>query len=299
MFISPGVIKYPAQLESFLQIEDPNMIPLLAIGGFTLPEWNGNARYEGDQDFIYYSDRKMAGNCRGLPNPGSEGILALADPLRRLNERGVKTIIQVTNLPHENPLDVIPELVDIAASVEPTAVEVNLSCPNGKAADGSFHAPLCNNDNASGEVMQAARDRVGPDVVLGAKDSPHVTSLEDYVYEGQVAFLAMRLAKIVDFVTGINTIGNQDFPELECGGGRGGMSGPAVAPIARQHISLWNKYAPNTPYLSTGGVDSANASIEIPERLAMPNVIRVGGAQEFYRATQLHQLAARWAIEAA
>ncbi len=298
IFIAAGVLKEPAQLEPFLAIEDPLAAPLLQIGGFTLTEWPGNAK-AGDDDFVYYPDKRMAGNARGLPNKGKEGILSLKPVIAQLTRAGIKTVVQVTNLPHEKPLDVIPELVDIAASVEPTAVEVNLSCPNGKKPDGSLHPPLSSDAEASGEVMLESRRRVGDGVVLGAKDSPHVTSLGEWVNFHEVEALSEALRGNIDFVTGINTIGNQLFPEITCTDGKGGMSGPIVAATAKDHLIMWNTCAPDVPYLSTGGVDSNNAASQIPSRLNFPNVIRVGGAQEFYRAAHPVQLAAQWAIAAA
>jgi dihydroorotate dehydrogenase len=293
VFISAGVLKEPAQLERFMDIQDPLAAPLLELGGFTMPEWSGNAK-PGEPDFVYYPERRMAGNARGLPNPGKEGIKALKEPIARLTDRGIKTIIQVTNLPHETPLDVIPDLVEIAAESNPTGIEVNLSCPNGKKPDGSFHAPLCNDADASGEVMQASRQRVGWEVMLGAKDSPHVTSLEDAVDTESIKQLAIAIGPHIGYVVGINTIGGQPFPEITCAGGKGGMSGPVVAEIAKQHLRAWREYAPEIPYLSVGGVDSANAQAEIAERLQL-GALLVGGAQEFYRAAQPHMLVERWA----
>lgn len=294
LFISAGPLKEPAQLTPFMDIEDPLGVPALTLGGFTWPEWAGN----GEPDFTYDKERGAAGNSRGLPNGGVEGIRALKAPIAILNKIGIKTIIQVTNLPHEKPLDVIPDLVEVAAESNPTAVEVNLSCPNGKKPDGSFHEPLYRDADASGEVMQAARDRVGHVVVLGAKDGPHVSSPYEQIDPDSVRALSRNLLGIVDFVVGINTIANQDFPELTKTNGRGGMSGPIVAPVARQHLRLWRNFAPDIPYLSTGGVDFENAEVEVNERLE-DGALLVGGAQEFFRTRQPHLLAARWAITVA
>lgn len=294
LFIAAGVLKQPAQLEQFMGV-DPLLAPVLTLGGFTMTEWAGNAK-SGQTDFIYYTDRQMAGNARGLPNPGKDGILALREPIRQLTDIGIKTIIQVTNLPHERPLDVIPDLVEIAATVNPTAVEVNLSCPNGKDPEtGNLHPPLSSNPMASAEVMQESRRRVGQDVVLGAKDSPHVSSPQDTVDSMEVFDLAGGIAREIDFVVGINTIGGQAFPEIECAGGKGGMSGPVVETVAQEHLRIWRSLAPEVPYLSTGGVDGGNADTEIAARLHMGAML-VGGAQEFYRAASQRKLAEVWAI---
>jgi dihydroorotate dehydrogenase len=297
LFIAPGVLKTPAQLEPFTRLEDPLSVPLIYIGGFTKPEWAGNAK-SGQTDFIYYPERGMAGNARGLPNGGVEAIRALKEPIRQLSQVGIKTIIQITNLPHETPTEVIPELAYIAAEQEPTAVEVNLSCPNGLDEQGNLHPPTCNNPEVSAEVMAGSRSAVGQNVCLGAKDSPHVSSLEDSVDADAVARLVITIDPFIDFLTGINTIGGQPFPEIDCAGGKGGMSGPVVAPIAKSWLRVARAAASESvAILSCGGVDSSNAEIEVPERLGL-NAIRVGGAQEFYRAAHPEQLAARWAIAA-
>lgn len=294
LFIAPGPIKEEGQLRPFLSIEDPLASPVVFAGGFTLNPEIGNAARNGGEDFVYDPATGAAGNARGLPNYGKEGLLALAPVIKELGERGVRVVIQVTNLPHEDPLDVIPEMVEAAASINPTAVEVNLSCPNGLKPDGSFHLPICNDASVSAEVMHASREAAGPEVCLGAKDSSHVTSLDGPMDLDAIGGLAQGIAPYIDFITGINTIGGQEFPGITAAGGKGGMSGPIVAPVARKHLVAWQEVAPDIPYLSCGGVDSANASFEIPLRRQLGAML-VGGAQEFYRAPQPHLLAARWA----
>lgn len=295
LFISAGPLKEPAQLEPFMQIEDPAAAPLITLGGFTLTEWAGN----GEPDFVYDPIRRAAGNSRGLPNGGKDAIIALKKPIQELGKRGIKTIIQVTNLPQENPLDVLPELVEIALESDPTAVEINFGCPNGKKPDGSFHLPLYREPDACGEVLDVVRDRVGYAADIIFKDGPHTDHPDVMPDELSIRRLELAVRGYVDAVVGINTIAAQEFPELTRTGGKGGMSGPIVAPVAREHARLWNKYAPDMAYLSTGGVDSENAETEVQARLAIPNVIRVGGAQEFYRSKKMRDLAASWAIAAA
>lgn len=293
-FISAGILKEPAQLERFLEIEDPLMQPMLTLGSFTLTEWAGNAK-PGEQDFVYYPELRMAGNAIGLRNPGKEGLLALRGSIKALREQGFKVVVSITNLPHETPSLVLPELFKVALGVEPDGVEVNLSCPNGKKADGSLHAPVCSDAAASQDLTGLLRETGGPEVCLGAKDSPHVTSLDDSVNLSEVQALASGIAPYIDFLTGINTIGNQDFPAITCTNGKAGMSGPVVADIARQHLAAWQEYAPELAYLSCGGVDSQNAGLEVPARLGA-GALRVGGAQEFYRATHPYQVTPQWAL---
>ncbi len=296
-FISAGVLKEPWQLEPFLHAEDPAKLPALTLGSFVIPRWSGNASPEHPVDFVYYQDLGMAGNARGLPSNGIEGMRSLEPSMRLLSDIGVKTIISVTNLPHEKALDVIPYMVEEAAELKPTAIEVNLSCPNGLKADGSLHAPLCNDTDASGEVMEASRNRVGPNVCLGGKDSPHVTSLEDKVNERAVSDLIIVLNPLIDFITGVNTIGNQPFPEITSTGGRGGLSGPAEASIAHSWLRIASIHtAAHVAILSCGGVDTVNLPAELPMRQKL-GALRIGGAQEFYRAEQPYQVVERWALQ--
>ncbi len=294
-FIAAGVLKEPRQLEPFIQTEDPSLLPLLTLGTFTWPVSPGNASDEHPVDFIYYDDLQMAGNARGLPGGGVEAMRALRPTIRSLSEIGAKTVVSVTNLPHEKAIDVIPNLVEEAAALEPTAIEVNLSCPNGRKPDGSLHEPVCNNSEASAEVMGASRERLGPGICLGAKDAPHVTSVRERVNVPAVSRLIVAINPLINFLTGINTIGGQPFPEITSTGGKGGMSGPVVVDIAHQwlHAARANA-APHVAILSCGGVDSRNLAVELPLRQKL-GALLVGGNQEFYRSAQPHVVAQQWA----
>lgn len=294
LFMAAGVVKDALHLAPFEDL-DPEVMPVITSGGWTLPEWDGNATSANPVDFVYYPGRQMAGNARGLPSSGIEGMRRLGPTIRRFSDRGIKTIIQVTNLPHETPADVIPILVEAAAELEPTAIEVNLSCPNGLDADGNLHPPLCNNPDASNEVMSLSRARAGAETTLGAKDSPHALSLESGVDAAAVRRLVRAVEPYINFLVGINTIGGQPFPEIACAGGKGGMSGPVVAPIAREWLRIArDELDVNVPILSCGGVDSKNAAYEIPLRLQMGAML-VGGAQDFYRRGKPEQTALDWA----
>ena len=300
IFIAAGVLKHPGQLTPFFDITDPEAAPTITLGSEIFNGWGGNAAKNGGLDFCYDAELGIAGNCRGLPGEGIEGLRGFHEPVRRLRDLGFKVIFSISNLPSERPIDVIPELAEkVVEIVRPTAIEVNLSCPNGMLDDGSFHPPVCNNAKASGELMQATRSRVGADQCLGIKDSAHVPTLRYNANVIEIMHLVRDTSPYIDFATGINTIAEQPFPELTAGGGRGGMSGPIIADVARDWLENWRYYAPSRiAILSCGGVDSNNVAEELPLRVSK-GALLVGGAQEFYRSGKPHELAARWAIEAA
>ncbi len=300
ILIAAGVLKRASHLTPFFDIEDPEAMPTLTVGSAIHSPWPGNAATHGGEDFTYDFKRLAAGNCRGLPGGGIEELSELAKPVRILREMGCRVIVSVSNLPAESPLEVVPELTErVIEIVAPTAVEINLSCPNGRLPDGSFHPPVCTNAEVSAELLHKTRLVVGGDTCLGIKDSAHVSSLEDDMNEGQIVQLAQAVSPYIDFVTGINTIGNQPFPELSAGGGRGGMSGPIVAEVAKRWLGVWAQHSPERiAKLSCGGVDSANVSHEFAERREL-GALLVGGAQEFYRARNPAELALRWTIATA
>lgn len=291
LFIAAGVLKDLSDLQPFMTITDPLTAPLLVLGTHVEPIWAGNAK-PGETNFVYYPGG-TAGNAIGLKSGGVEAIRGLKTSIHILGGLGVKTAVSVSNLPHEAAAAVIPKLAYEAALTGATAVEANLGCPNGKKEDGSLHPPTCNNVDASEEVIDATRRMIGGDICFGIKDGPHVTSLEAPMDTATIAGLAEATKHKIDYICGINTIGNQPFPEISCTGGRGGMSGPIVAPIARKHLQLWQEFAPEVPYLSCGGVDKHNAGSEINDRLAM-GALLVGGAQEFYRAADPYRLSLAW-----
>jgi dihydroorotate dehydrogenase len=282
-FISAGVIKTAEQLEPFMRLEDLSDAPFaITIGSSVWPEWSGNATPEHPVVTAHYPDRDTYGNAIGLHGEGEKGLRELKEPVRRLAEAGIKAIISISNLPHENALDVVPKLAYTAAELNPAAIEVNLSCPNGKKPDGSLYPPVCDTPEEAAAIMAETRQAVGPNVLLGGKDSSHINSLAQEIDEGSVQKLVLSILQYINFLTGINSIGNQPFPEITSTGGRGGMSGPIIAGVAKQHLAYTKKYAPDLPYLSVGGVESKNIAIELPIRRAM-GALLVGGAQEFKR----------------
>lgn len=291
-FIAPGVLRESSDVQSFEAIEDPNMIPLLFFGGFSLNPFHGIAPQR--TDFVYDANRRAAGNCRGFPNGGRHAVESLKPTIRRLSARGVKTVIQITNLAHEDPLQTIPYLAPYAAEAEPTAIEVNLSCPNGWDTYGRPLPPTCNNADLSGELVRRVRRKIGYEICMGIKDGPHTDSYRRLVDTGAIGALLAATQGEIDFITGINSIGNQPFAALTGANGRGGMSGPIIAPVARQHMAATREAAPDLAYLSCGGIDSVNAHTEIPERLS-DGAMRVGGAQEFYRTYKPERVVERWA----
>lgn len=164
----------------------------------------------------------------------------------------------------------------IAAAIselKPDVVEVNISCPNVESEFGKPFA--CSRVDAAG-VTKLVRENVG-DIPISIKLSPNVESIVD-------------IAKSVvdagaDAITAINTVGpgmrwNIDLRTPILANGVGGVSGPAIFPIAVKAVYDLYKALPATPIIATGGVNSGRDALEI--MMAGGTLVGVGTAVYYH-----------------
>lgn len=147
------------------------------------------------------------------------------------------------------------------------AVEVNLSCPNTEAARDLFaHSP-----SATADAMAATAACGRP---RWAKLSPNVTDLVP------IADAAQRAG--ADAVTLVNTVLAMAIdPDTGCyrlgsGARGGGLSGPAIHPIAVRAVHDVHAALPDLPIVGVGGVASGDDAAEL--LLAGASAIQVGTA---------------------
>jgi dihydroorotate dehydrogenase (NAD+) catalytic subunit len=155
------------------------------------------------------------------------------------------------------------ELVAGAPGV--VAVEVNVSCPNHHDRDRMFaHSPT-----ATAEAVEAASAARLP---LWAKLSPNVPDI------GSIAAAAAEAG--ADAVTLVNTVlGMAIDPETRrprLGGGGGGLSGPAVHPVAVRAVYDVRAALPALPIVGVGGVARGVDAVEL--LLAGASAVQVGTA---------------------
>jgi dihydroorotate dehydrogenase (NAD+) catalytic subunit len=155
------------------------------------------------------------------------------------------------------------ELVAGAPGV--VAVEVNVSCPNHHDRDRMFaHSPT-----ATAEAVEAASAARLP---LWAKLSPNVPDI------GSIAAAAAEAG--AGAVTLVNTVlGMAIDPETRrprLGGGGGGLSGPAVHPVAVRAVYDVRAALPALPIVGVGGVARGVDAVEL--LLAGASAVQVGTA---------------------
>ena len=145
------------------------------------------------------------------------------------------------------------------------AVEVNVSCPNHHDRNRMFsHAP-----HTTAEAIEASASCGKP---LWAKLSPNVADLATIA---QAAISAGAEA-----VTLINTVLGMlidiETRTKQLGGGGGGLSGPAIHPVAVRAVHDVRAAHPEIPIIGVGGIANGADAIEL--MMAGANAVQVGTA---------------------
>lgn len=185
-------------------------------------------------------------NAIGLQNPGLEKVMN--EELKFLESYDVPIIANVAGTEIEDYVEVARQ---ISTATNVTALELNISCPNVKCGGIQFGT-----DPETAKQLTAAVKAVSS-VPVYVKLSPNVTSVVD-------------IAKAVeaggaDGITMINTLVGMRLHEKTgkpvIANGTGGLSGPAVKPVAIRMVYEVYK-AVNIPIIGMGGVTNAQDVID-------------------------------------
>ena len=196
-------------------------------------------------------------NSIGLPNPGVERFVA--GDLLELANLPVPLIVSVM----ADSLEGFVSLVEQVAAVEGVAgIELNVSCPN-------VHSGLIVGEQP-GEteaLMKGLRDLTALPVIV--KLTPNVA--------GPAEVARAAEAGGADAVSLINTIKaaaiDPDHSRAWLGAGTGGLSGPAVRPVALAQVRAVSE-AVSIPVVGMGGVSDGESALEFI--LAGARVVAVG-----------------------
>jgi dihydroorotate dehydrogenase (NAD+) catalytic subunit len=200
-------------------------------------------------------------NSVGLQGPGIE--VWLRDELPALVASGATVVASIWGRTVEEYERAAKLLASAPAQV--AAVEVNLSCPN---LDGGRHL-FAHDPAATAEVMAATAACGRP---RWAKLSPNTDRIVEVAHAAR--------ASGADAVTLVNTLlGMAIDPETRSprlGAGGGGVSGPAIHPIAVRAVYDCRASAPDLPIVGVGGVSAGEDAVEM--MLAGANAVQVGTA---------------------
>lgn len=216
-------------------------------------------------------------NSVGLQNVGID--LFLAEKWPRLSKIGVPVIASVAG---ESADDFVELAHRVAAGGVP-AVELNLSCPNvphasspsrggpplARLAEGGPLRCFAQDSTEVYEVVRRVKTAVRIPVL--AKLSPEVTDIAEVARAAEAA--GADALSLVNTLSGVVIDIASRSPVL--GRGTGGLSGPAIRPIAVRCV--WEaRQAVKLPILGMGGIQSGQDALEFI--LAGASAVAVGTA---------------------
>ena len=201
-------------------------------------------------------------NSIGLENPGIEEYVRTYLPLLRTLRAPV-----VINIAGHSPDD----FAALAARLDPepgiAALELNMSCPN--VAHGM---DFSTNPDAAREVVTRVRAKTG--LPLIAKLSPNVTDVRP-IAKAAVAAGADAVS-VINTLLGLAIDWRRRMPVL--GRGVGGLSGPAIKPVALRIVRDVAR-AIDAPVIGIGGIQDADDAMEF--LVAGASAIQVGTANYY------------------
>jgi dihydroorotate dehydrogenase (NAD+) catalytic subunit len=202
-------------------------------------------------------------NSVGLQGPGVEAWLAHdLPPLAATGARVVASIWGHTVEEYRRAAELLA-----AAPASVVALEVNLSCPNTAAGRDLFAHSADDTRAAIAATAGCGRPR-------WAKLSPNVGHLEEIAAAAHEA--GAEAVTLVNTVMGMAIDPETRRFRLGSGSRGGGLSGPAIHPIAVRAVFDVHRALPDLPIVGVGGVASGVDAAEL--LLAGASAVQVGTA---------------------
>lgn len=240
-------------------LEFADFVDLSQIGGIIVKGTTLKPREGNDYPRMVETAQGML-NCVGLQNKGVDYFCEHIYP----DVRKIETRVLV-NVSGSSPDDYAECAARIDALEDIPAIELNISCPNVKQGGMAFGVTC----EGAASVVRAVRRRYSKTLIV--KLSPNVTSIADIARAVE--------AEGADSVSLINTLMGMSIdiekrrPRLSIG--TGGLSGPAVKPVALRMVHQVAK-AVKIPVVGLGGIMTAEDAIEF--MMAGATAIEIGTA---------------------
>lgn len=226
-------------------LEFSDFIDLSRLGGIIVKGTTLHPREGNDYPRMAETASGML-NCVGLQNKGVDYFCEHIYP--QIKDIGTNMIVNVSG---SSPEDYAECAARVARLERIPAIELNISCPNVKQGGMAFGVTT----KGAASVVRAARQRYHKTLIV--KLSPNVTDIAEIARACE--------AEGADSVSLINTImGMAVDIERRCSLlsiGTGGLSGPAVKPVALRMVSQVAK-AVKIPVVGLGGISCATDAIE-------------------------------------
>jgi dihydroorotate dehydrogenase (NAD+) catalytic subunit len=187
-------------------------------------------------------------NSIGLQGPGIDSFLA--NDLPWLREQGARSVVSIAGGHTDEFVSLAKRLYNHKVDM----IEVNISCPNVENRGQVFACdPI-----AASRVISAVRRATHPNVPIFAKLSPDVTDI------GHIARAVADAG--ADGISLINTLLGMvidlDSMQPALGGVTGGLSGPAIRPVAVRCVWQVHQAVPHLPLLGMGGIKTGQDALQ-------------------------------------
>ena len=216
-------------------------------GGIVLKGTTGQARLGNPPHRVYETSMGML-NAIGLQNPGAQHVVKKILPTLDFSETRfianvsgstIDEYVEVTRLFDDSPID---------------AIEINISCPNVKEGGVQFG----NYPEMSARVVEACRAVTKKPIIT--KLSPNQTDIRENARRCIEA--GSNALAVINTVMGMAIDVNRRKPVI--GNIQGGLSGPAIKPIAllkvHQVYDVAKKHG--VPIIGQGGITNATDALE-------------------------------------
>lgn len=240
-------------------LEFQDFIPLDGLGGIIVKGTTLHPRQGNDYPRMAETAGGML-NCVGLQNKGVDYFCQHIYP--QIKDIDTNMIVNVSG---SSPEDYAECAARIDALEHIPAIELNISCPNVKDGGMAFGVTCAGAES----VVKAVRARYHKTLIV--KLSPNVTNIADIARACE--------AQGADSVSLINTLMGMAI-DIEhrrslLSIGTGGLSGPAVKPVALRMVWQVAK-AVHIPVVGLGGICTATDAIEF--LMAGATAIEIGTA---------------------
>lgn len=239
--------------EEFADFVDLNKLGAVTTKGVANVPWTGNPTPRVAE--VYGGML----NAIGLQNPGIE--LFCKRDIPYLKQYDTKIIVNVCGHAPEEYLAVVERLADEPADM----LEINISCPNVNAGFLAFGQDARHVEELTGQIKKLAKQPI----IM--KLTPNVTDITEIAKAAE--------AGGADAISLINTLTGMKIDihkrAFALANKTGGMSGPAVHPVAVRMVYQASR-AVKIPVIGMGGIQSAEDAIEFI--LAGASAVSVGTA---------------------
>jgi len=240
-------------------VEFADLVPLEEIGGIIVKGTTLEHREGNDYPRMAETASGML-NCVGLQNKGVDYFCEHIYP--EIKDIPTHFIVNVSGSSPERYAECASRIDELESI---PAIELNISCPNVKDGGMAFGVTC----EGAASVVKAVRKVYHKTLIV--KLSPNVTSIADIARACE--------AEGADSVSLINTLMGMSIdiehrcPKLSIG--TGGLSGPAVKPVAVRMVHDVAK-AVKIPVIGLGGIMTAEDAIEF--MMAGATAIEIGTA---------------------